>query len=400
MKRSIVCAALFASLALVAACAETDEGEATEDIKVCAFYDDQLEDRTAGLEPLLPGEDLEVVAELPFPPGNVGVAADGRTFISFFPDSNKGPAKVAELVDGKPVAYPSLAFQKTIDSVLGLKIDRQGWLWLVDHGGVGVREAQLVAVDLASNTEVFRWKLPRSIAGVGSTLNDIQISPDGFTLYLADTSLVKNDQALIVVDISGSAPVARRVLENDVSVDSGDYAVHVHGKQVKTARFLCLEYGVDGVALDQTGEWLYYSALNGGDLWRVRTSDLRDAGLPAGDLAARVEWVAPITMSDGMTSDGAGNIYLTDMEHSQIVRVDPSGRLDVVMRDPRLRWPDGFSWAPDGSLYVTASALHLHMPEVVKTGADIAKHAPYHLLRLWPMDACGEDQACWGEPGQ
>src|SRR5687768_11981076 len=56
-------------------------------------------------KPLLPGSALELVAELPLPPGNVAVSASGRVYFSFHPEA--GPdVKVAEWRDGRAVPWP------------------------------------------------------------------------------------------------------------------------------------------------------------------------------------------------------------------------------------------------------------------------------------------------------
>src|SRR5437868_7787540 len=68
----------------------------------------QLEDRTG--EPKLPASALEVVADLPLPPGNIAVSKTGRVFFTFHPEGSP-PIHVAELVNGKPVAYPNEDFQ-------------------------------------------------------------------------------------------------------------------------------------------------------------------------------------------------------------------------------------------------------------------------------------------------
>ena len=40
-----------------------------------------------------------------------------------------------------------------------------------------------------------------------------------------------------------------------------------------------------------------------------------------------------------------------------ILALGPDRRLTTLLKDPRLRWPDGFSFGPDGWLYVTCSSL-------------------------------------------
>src|SRR5262245_37206991 len=69
---------------------------------------ERLDDLTGA--PLLPGSSLETVVDLDYPPGNVAVSPDGRVFFTLHPDG-KPPAKVLELIDGKPTPYPSAEFQ-------------------------------------------------------------------------------------------------------------------------------------------------------------------------------------------------------------------------------------------------------------------------------------------------
>lgn len=344
----------------------------------CGVDSNRLEDRTAGKTPLLTAADLEVVADLPYPPGNVAVSPDGRVFISFFPDGNKGDFKIAEIVDGAAVRFPSdQALQDRLVAVLGVRADRQGRLWLLDHGNLGLSRPKLIAIDIASQAVVFEHAFSSSEAGLGSLLNDVVISPDGRFLYISDLSPLRRSPAIVVIDLRGELPVVRRRLERHPSVENGPYDVFVGGVEMKV-KGLRTAQGIDGIALDASGDFLYYAALNGGQLFRVPTAVLENGA----DADGAVEKVADITMTDGMITDAAGNVYLTDMEHSAIVRADASGRLDLVLADPRLRWPDGFGWAPDGSLYVTASALHTFLPKLIVTEAAIAAGAPYQLFRL------------------
>ena len=106
-------------------------------------------------------------------------------------------------------------------------------------------------------------------------------------------------------------------------------------------------------------------------------------------MAARVEDFAAKTLSDGLTMDVDDNVYLSDMEHSAVVRLGPDRRLTTLVKDARLRWPDGFSFGPDGWLYVTCSSLQ-HVLFVSR--AEMRAHAPYQIFRFQPGVA--------GVPGQ
>lgn len=393
--------ALAFATTLGAGCVASDDATIASQQQDAIGCGEQLEDRTAGLVPLLEPSALETVAELPYPAGNIAVSTDERVFFSFHPHSNKGTVKVAELVDGQPIPYPSAAFQKQLHTVLSIRIDRQGRLWMLDYGDFGVHKPRLMAIDLATDEPVFSYTFPRSAAPVGSMLNDFQVSPDGKTIYIADQSLLAQKQAIVVVDLDRDQPIARRRLAGHASLKNGPYDVVVDGERMKVAGFLCPAYGIDAIALDSTGDWLFYASLNSGELYRIATHDLRyqDSGLLDAELAQRVEKVADITMSDGATRDRTGHTYLTDMEHHAIVRVSPEGQLDVLVQDDRLRWPDGLGWGPSGHLYITASALDETLAQPVVSAKDVAAGAPYHIFRILPQAACGEGLVCNNVPG-
>jgi len=72
---------------------------------------------------------------------------------------------------------------------------------------------------------------------------------------------------------------------------------------------------------------------------------------------------------------------VSDPEHSAVLALAQDRRLRTLLKDPRLRWPDGFSWGPDGWLYVTCSALQHVM---FRTASHMKAHAPYQVFRFRP----------------
>jgi sugar lactone lactonase YvrE len=120
--------------------------------------------------------------------------------------------------------------------------------------------------------------------------------------------------------------------------------------------------------------------LAAGGLYRIETAALNDGKLSEEDLGMQVEKFADITMSDGITTDNAGNIYITDMENSAIHRVGPDRKLQTLFKDPqKLRWPDGFSFGPHGFVYLTDSALQ---SVIMKSAAQIETAKPYFVYRF------------------
>lgn len=337
--------------------------------------------------PLLIADQVETVADLSKPPGNIAVSSTSRIFFTFHPSADP-EIKVAELVDGNPVPFPSPAFQEDRDdapyfhTVLSLRIDQQNRLWTLDHAAFGQGQPQLLAFDLSSGELVHHYDFPSDIAGFGSFLNDFQVDPDGDVIYIADTGLpapiVGGSPALIIYRIATRS--ARRVLDNDPSVQASSLTIRVDGEDLAEYG-VPIHIGVDSIGLDRRGEWLYFGAVNAETLYRIETRHLLDDTLDKESLAGKVVPFAPKTMSDGITVDNDGNIYISDMEHSAVHIIDQDLKLQTLLKDPKLRWPDGFSFGPDGWLYFTCSDL---MNVIGKSASHIEAHAPYQIFRFKP----------------
>jgi len=342
----------------------------------------RLADRTTN--PSLPASALEVVANLDYPPGNIAVSDTGRIFFTLHPDGNP-PAKVLELVNGRPVPYPDADFQEPrsdtphFQSVLSVRIDQQGRLWTLDYANYGTGQPRLLAFDLTTNRLVHQYDFPPAVAGFLSMLNDFQVDPRGEKIYIAESSPIRQTPAVIVYDTT--THTSRRLLDGHPSVRSGDYIIQAPGRDMIAYGIYALKIGIDSIALDKRGDWLYYGAVTGDEMYRIATKDLNDASLTPAALGARVETFASKTESDGLTMDVLDNVYIGDMEHSAILTLGADRKLTTLLKDARLRWPDGFSFGPDGWLYVTCSSLQ----HVLFIGsAHMQAHAPYQIFRFKP----------------
>jgi len=329
--------------------------------------------------PALNSASLESVLEYPEPVGNVAVNRDGRIFFTVHPESRPTGNKLLEFVRGAATPYPSGAEQSALfDTVLGVAIDRFNRLWTIDHGNHGMRPARIVAIDLDTNVVIREQVLPPEIAPAGSFLQDLQVSADGRTIVIADASFWRKSPAIVVYDTETGD--ARRVLESHPSVSAENYMIRNGGREMEfLGGIVVLRGGVDGIALGR--EWLYYGALSGSGLYRVRLSDLRNAKLPPGQLANRVERFSDKPLSDGFSIDVAGNIYITDVEHSSIFVVSPGQELKTLISSSQMRWPDGLSFGPEGYLYIADSAL----PELILQSREhIEAKGPYRIFRFSP----------------
>ena len=161
------------------------------------------------MKPILSERELEIIAVLDTPPGNIAVSGAGRVFFNFHPEYNPQPIKIAELVNKTSwEPFPNLDFQNQIVSCLSMRIDSKNRLWLLDfaqHGTVGTPKLLGIQLDTAKSSKehvVFSYDFPRDVAGFGSMLNDFVVDPKGQFIYIADTSIVAGTPALVVFSIS------------------------------------------------------------------------------------------------------------------------------------------------------------------------------------------------------
>jgi len=334
--------------------------------------------------PLLASTEMEVVADLPLPPGNIAVAASGEVFFTFHPEASP-EINVAKLVEGKAQAFPSKEWQPggsephAFNEVLSVRIDREQQLWVLDNGKHGLDKVRLFAFDINSGEMKHRYTFSRAEFALGSHANDFQISNDGQTIIISDASILAKSPAIVIYDIKQES--ARRVLELDPSVVAGKFEPVVQGKEMTLFGLFTINPGIDGLVLDSNNEYLYYASISADQLYRVPYEALINTQLSETELSAEVKTVGEKTMTDGMAMDKQGNIYLSDLENSAIVRKTPEGKLETLLKSASIRWPDGFSFDQQGQLYFTCSSLH----QVIGMSAeDIAENAPYQIYRFLP----------------
>jgi len=331
--------------------------------------------------PILDEAALEEVLSYPEPIGNVAVSAGGRIFFTVHPESRPQGNKLLEWVDGAAVPYPSGTVQPHLfNTVLGLVIDRRNVLWTIDNGNHGFGNARLLGFDLATGNIVHDYEFRPETAPSGSFLQDLQVSADGRTIFIADASVWRQRPALIVYDVATRS--ARRVLEAHHSVTAQNILV---SNPIRDMQFLgglvSLKTGVDGITIDSENEWLYFAAINHSGLFRSRIQDLINPTMPPRQLENEVERYSDKPLSDGLSSDLSGNVYVTDVEHGSVFVVGKDRQPRTLIRSPRIRWADGLSFGPDGWLYLADSAI----PEqVLKSREHIRSRGPYYIYRFKP----------------
>lgn len=334
--------------------------------------------------PLWPIDSLEIVATLPEAPGNLAVSRDGRIFCTYHAEGHP-KTKVWELVNGQAIPFPSEQWQSSkngqvfLDAIFNIRIDAKNRLWTLDHGQNGIKTPRLLCFDIDSRKLVHQIDLPKDVAGLGSYVQDMQIDAACEKIYIADLSAFGESPAIVIVDIASKK--CRRVLEKHVSVmPEGDFRVVNKGREMRPAGpFYHFHPAIDPIALDRQNEFLYFGPMSGSIMYRAKVADLNNTSLSAAQLATKVEAYAKRGQCDGLTIDDANNIYVTDIENGSIAVIDSSRKYYTLVAHPKMRWPDGMSFGPNGYVYVADSDI----PDVMmRSKGHMRKNAPYYLWRF------------------
>jgi sugar lactone lactonase YvrE len=335
---------------------------------------------------------FEIVARLNSGPGNIAITPDGRIIISQHQFYEPDLAVVEILTDGSTQAFPTEAWSRPpgpdgigMTSVLGLRSDAAGIVWMLDNASM---PAKLVAWDTRAESLHRVIDIPRPAAIEGSFLNDLAVDPKHQAIYIADIGPGPDQAALVVVELATGT--ARRVLEGDRSTRAEDVSMVIDGTPVKMKKadgsVIEPRIGVNPITIDAAYDWVYFGAMHGTTLYRVRTTDLLDEGLSASELSERVERAGEKPVSDGITIDAANNVYVSSVTENGIGVVRPDGSYELLFSDPDwLSWPDGMSCGPDGLVYATVNRLHLS----ARLNAGVAESKPpYYVVRFKPLAPC------------
>jgi sugar lactone lactonase YvrE len=297
----------------------------------------------------------------------IAVSREGRLFVCFPRWSDDVPISVGEVLrSGGIDPFPDVAWNNWDSSVSpgehfvcvqSLWMDNQDNLWILDAASPNLRAvvpggAKLLRVDISTGKVLQNIVFDETAAPAACYLNDVRVDTDRGVAYITDSGL----GALVVVDLK--AEKARRVLAGHPSTKSENVVLTIEGEEWRPGG-AALQVHADGLALDPTGEFLYYQALTGRTLYRIETRWLRDPAVTERILETKVESLYQTCAADGMGIGPDGYLYLTSVEDGAIKLFASLGKVEIVVCDPRLKWPDSIAWGPDGNIHVTTSQIHL-----------------------------------------
>lgn len=335
---------------------------------------------------------LEIIAEFPLehPPGNIAITPQGRLIMSqhqFY----GAPLRVVEVEkDGTVTSFPNEAWSSQtgdlgigLNTVLGLRSDKNGVVWMLDRSPGEGQPGKIVAWDTVKDKLYRVIYIPQPIIKDSPFLNDLAVDLDRQKIYITDTAN-GSDSALIVVDLETG--FSRRVLEGDVSTVPEDIPLKIDGRAITVAGNPA-RIGANPITIDPQNQWVYYAPMSGTSLYRIATEDLVDQSLSAEELSSRVERYGDKPICDGITIDSKGNVYITSITDDAIGVVEPDGKYRTLYQDDKLlSWTDGMAFSKDNYIYVTVSQLQNSPP--LNNGENDFQ-PPFYIVRF-PALATGK----------
>lgn len=354
-------------------------------------------DGLAGPEGAFKSDLIDQVFQFTLAPSSITASPDGGWILGVSQAERPLLRAVKVAKSGKVDPFPTDAMSEAaagealpLDAVQGLQLDGEGLVWMLDNGRRSESVPKIISWNAEKRRLVQVLHLGQPAIVPGSFLADLAVDPNEPFIYISDPASGA-DAALIVVDrITG---LARRVLQGDSSVvpdetlplkagRDGIAARRIDGRQVLP------HCGVDPIALDRKGEWLYFAPLRSAFVHRIRTAVLRSGDSSPEALAKAVERFAAKPPAAAITIDNKGNLYIGDIEARAIGIIDADTKeYRILAADPRLVWPDGLCFGHDGNLFFfSRSEMALRPPGSlpVEAGQQGSHHSLYRMKPLAP----------------
>lgn len=328
---------------------------------------------------------LEVARFGHYRPIGVAVTYTGRIFVTF-PRTQTYEYGVAELINGQRQPYPnrewnyydSLRAETHFMNAQAAWPDDENHLWILDPANPGDETTipagiKLLNINLATNKieRIYRFEdLPREQIA----LNDVRIDTKRRLAYLSEPKTA----SIVILDLKTGK--SRMVLTKDKATKANpEFKLHLDGRDVIDQSGKPFSSNVNGIALTHDFQWFYFRAINQTKLYRIAAADLANPALSDAELSQKVQLVGETGVSHGMLADRQGNVYLSDSPNKAIRYVTPDGRLETLVQDKRLIWPDTFALGDDGYLYITCSQIN--RDKKYNGGTDKTDY-PYRLYKV------------------
>src|SRR5690606_30245340 len=316
---------------------------------------------------------LEVVASFgKSQPIGVSVSSDNRVFVSF-PRREPYTMGLSEIINGERKPYPDTDWNAKeglsdhrFVNVQDIYVDTDDQLWVLDSkpssagsvfGKDGSEEIQhgqfkLVQIDLADNKVVRQYTFD-DLDKAKSGLNDVRVDTDKELAYLSDPG----QAGAVVVDLN-TGTTRLLLAESPFTKADPDVVLSYEGNDMRDSKGNPFRSNVNGIALTKDNSYFYFKPINTRKLYRIETAYLADTSLTEDELKTKVEDLGETAITHGLVADVKGNIYLTSSLDYSIKRYTPEGKIEIIVQDSRLIWPDSLGMGDDGYLYFSCAQVN------------------------------------------
>ncbi|WP_415405786.1 L-dopachrome tautomerase-related protein [Sulfurovum sp. CS9] len=337
---------------------------------------------------------IEIYAEVNQAVGNIAYTYKGELVYSNHPFYSPDIRVIhynAKTKESTP--YPNLEWNTPresddmwFDSVLGIRSDAKGIVWILDMGQREGLTPKLVGWNTHTNTLEKIYYIPEPASIKTSQLNDFIIDYRHGVFIIADEDIGYGGDgskaALVIIDMKTGE--CRRILEGHRTTKPEDVSIVVNGKSLNIPNTQKhIKVGVDGITADKDNIWLYYAPLNGSKVYRVKIEDLLNKASSEEQLDRQIETYAAKSNNGGFSMDKENNLYLTYIESHSIGVISAKDKKSYhYVSDAMMSWPDGVSYNKDGYMYVAAAQLS--NASVFNDGVDKTKK-PFYIFRFKPL---------------
>ncbi|MEM0941501.1 MAG: L-dopachrome tautomerase-related protein [Bacteroidota bacterium] len=330
-------------------------------------------------------------------PANPAVDRNGNVFVTMHPIDGANISLMKIDKNGNQSIYPNEAWASNpgddgigIANAIGIQVTQKDILYILDWGNE-TSDARIVAWNVAEDKLHRLYTLPSYVQKPNSFLQDFALDTDRQFIYIADMGrgdfTGEQEPAIISVDLTTG--FAKRLLNGHETFLAGNEGFKADGEQVtvQTAEGkVPLNLGLNPITIDPNNEWVYYSTVNAGTVYRIKAMLLSDFSKSDKELAQGIEAYGPKPESDGISVDSEGNVYITSLSENAI-GITTKDNYDILVQDNnQMIWPDGMSYGPDGYFYVVVDQLH---KAAALNGGKEGAQKPYKILKV---EAAGKNK--------
>ena len=311
---------------------------------------------------------FETVVKMDSRPGNLAVSSKGEIYTTMHPMENPEVKIMRFSKKGKalPFKYPVFLKAKPelenigIVDTIGIFITKKDVLWVLDMGGkVGQKmvSPKFIVWDLKKNKLEKIITISQDVLVSNSFLQDFAIDEENDFVFIADMTigLEPHSPAIIAIDLK-TGEMKRRL--NNSKFLQANVPLVAENKIMKSGDKPS-KLGLNPITIDEKNEWVYFGAMSEGSIFRIKTKALEDFSLSDAKLEKAIQDFGYKPHSDGFKIDSKGNIYVGDVEKSEI-GINHNKKYRSYIKSPELIWVDGLFVGNDGYVYGTVNQLNRH----------------------------------------